>query len=208
MTVSPVSVFAGLKDPVAVAPLRVGSVSVIISTTLGGSCSADRPLIVEVDLDPGIRQEILDLAFEQVAGQVELLVILLVHEHENCRRRCTDIPSPFLRRTPAPFSRRYGTADCSCARLDVLHLDLHEGAAAAAYVHVVGLEHAPYALIPFDQVAGANFGCEDFCHGKDGPDLEEREILPEAQRHASQRSIGLGMPAVVRDAAQFGSLAV
>ena len=36
--VRPVSVLAGLNDPVAVAPFRLGSVSVIVRTTLGGSC--------------------------------------------------------------------------------------------------------------------------------------------------------------------------
>ena len=39
ITVSPVSVFAGLNDPVAVALFRLGSVSVTVSTTLGGSCT-------------------------------------------------------------------------------------------------------------------------------------------------------------------------
>lgn len=37
ITVSPVSVFAGLNELVAVAPLRFGSVSVIVSTTLAGN---------------------------------------------------------------------------------------------------------------------------------------------------------------------------
>jgi hypothetical protein len=41
------------------------------------------------------------------------------------------------------------------------HLDLHEGAAAAADVHVV-TEHAPDALVPLDQVADADFDCGNF----------------------------------------------
>jgi len=50
-------------------------------------------------------------------------------------------------------------------RLDVLHLHLHERAAAAAHVHVVALENAPHALVPFDEIADADFDCRDLGHG-------------------------------------------
>ena len=50
------------------------------------------------------------------------------------------------------------------ARLDVLHFDLHEGAAATPDVNVMGLEHAPDALFPLDQVACADFGGQYFGH--------------------------------------------
>src|SRR2546423_372890 len=50
------------------------------------------------------------------------------------------------------------------AGLDVLHLHLHEGAAAAADVHVVGLEHAPDALVPLEEVTDTDLDCFNFGH--------------------------------------------
>jgi hypothetical protein len=52
------------------------------------------------------------------------------------------------------------------AGLDVLHLDLHECAAASADVHVIGFQHAPHALVPFEQVADPDLGREYFRHGQ------------------------------------------
>jgi len=51
------------------------------------------------------------------------------------------------------------------ASLDVLHLDLHESAAAAADVDVVGLEDAPDPLVPLEQVSGADLDGFDLGHG-------------------------------------------
>ena len=66
ITVSPVSVLAGLNEPVAVAPFRLGSVSTMVSTTLGGQLHADRALVVEVHLHLGVGQQVLRLALEEI----------------------------------------------------------------------------------------------------------------------------------------------
>jgi len=50
------------------------------------------------------------------------------------------------------------------ADLDVLHLDLHEGAAATADVNVIALDHAPDALVPLEQVADPDSDCLDLRH--------------------------------------------
>src|SRR6185436_11129365 len=50
------------------------------------------------------------------------------------------------------------------AGLDVLHLDLHERAAATADVHVVGLEDAPDALVPLEEISGTDPDCFDLGH--------------------------------------------
>src|SRR6185503_5209168 len=50
------------------------------------------------------------------------------------------------------------------AGLDVFHLDLHECAAAPADVHVIGLEDAPDALVPLEEVTGTDSDCFDLGH--------------------------------------------
>ena len=61
------------------------------------------------------------------------------------------------------------------AALDVLDLDLHVGAAAAADVDVVALQHAPDALVELEQVADADFGGEDLGHKVDSGVVSARQ---------------------------------
>src|SRR4029079_5395430 len=60
--------------------------------------------------------------------------------------------------------------------LDILHLDLHERAAAPANVNVIALDHAPDALIPLEQVADPDLDRFHLCH-KDLMLLGKRRAL-------------------------------
>ena len=164
ITVSPVSVFAGLNEPVAVALFRLGSVSVTVKHDARRQLHADRAVVVEVHLDVDVRDQVARLALEKIGGQGELLEALLVHEYVAAAVAVEILHLPLVDEGPLDLVLGADALVLLGARLDVLHLDLHEGAAAAADVHVVGFEHAPDALFPLDQVAGADFGCRYFRH--------------------------------------------
>src|SRR5262245_36304067 len=131
----------------------------------GRDLDADGAAVVEVYLDVGVGQEVARLAFEEVRLQRELLVVLLVHE---------DVAVAVLvevlhlaRIDESAFDLVLGAEALVGlgALVDVLHLDLHEGAAAAADVDVVGLEHPPDALVPLEELTGTDLDCFDFGHG-------------------------------------------
>ena len=107
-------------------------------TTEGGSSTPIGAAVVEVDLHVGVGQQVARLALEEVGRQRQLLVVFLVHE---------DVAVAVLVEVLHVARVDEGALDLVLgaealvglgAGLDVLHLDLHEGAAAAADVHVVG----------------------------------------------------------------------
>jgi hypothetical protein len=125
---------------------------------------ADGPLVVEVHLHFGVRQQITDLRFQQITRQVELLERLLVHEDVSIAVVVQVLHRTSLDEGPLDLFICSEALVVLGAGFDVLHFHLHERTAATAHVHVVGLEHAPDALVPFDQITRADFGCQDFCH--------------------------------------------
>src|SRR6266480_1548575 len=133
--------------------------------SIGGGGVLDAGLGVDHGQHHGIGQQIARLALEEIGRQRQLLVILLVHEH---------VAVAVLVQVLHVARVDVGALDLVLgaealvglgAGLDVLHLDLHEGAAAAADVDVVGLDDAPDALVPLEQVSGADLDCFDLGHG-------------------------------------------
>ena len=164
-TVMPVSIFAGLKLLVAVEFLMPGSVSMTVSTTEGGSFDADRPAVVEVDLHVGVGQQVAGLAFEEVGVELHLLVVFLVHEDVAVAVLVEVLHLARIDERALDLVLGAEALVGLGALVDVLHLDLHERAAAPADVHVVALQHAPDPLVPLEELAGPDLDCFDFCHG-------------------------------------------
>src|SRR6267154_580215 len=138
---------------------------------------ADRLVVVEHDLDVGVGQEVAVLALEHVFGQGQLLVILLVHEYV---AGAVVVQILHLARIDESTLDLVLGADALVglgAGLDVLHLDLHEGPAASADVHVVAFDHPPDPLLPFEQMTDADFGSEDFGHGQDAFEAKGRHSI-------------------------------
>jgi hypothetical protein len=120
---------------------------------------------VEVDLDFHVGQQVAGLSLQEILAQRQLFVGLVVHEDPVVavvvrvgHRAAVDI-------RPLDLLVGRQTLVALLAAFDVLDLDLHVGAAAAADVHVIALQHAPDALVEFQQVAGADFSGEDLGHG-------------------------------------------
>src|SRR6267142_2316167 len=130
---------------------------------------ADGAVVVEVDLDVGVGKQVAGLALEEVRRQRELLVVFLVHEDVAVAVLVEVLHVARVDERPLDLVLGAEALVGLGARLDVLHLHLHEGAAAAAHVHVIALQHAPDALVPFQQVAGTDADCFDLGHDDDLP---------------------------------------
>src|SRR5262245_859372 len=126
---------------------------------------ADGAAVVEVDLDVGVGQEVTGLAFEEVRLQRELLVVLLVHEHVALAVLVEVLHFARIYERALDLVLGAEALVGLGALVDVLHLDLHEGATAVADVDVVGLEHAPDALVPLEKIAGTDLDCFNLGHG-------------------------------------------
>src|SRR5688572_8086723 len=123
----------------------------------------DRPLVVELHHHVHAVLEEGGGVADQLRGQRDLLVILLVHEHEHVAVMEQELE---VLGVEADALHRLGRAetDIVLAAVDeVLHLDLHVGAALAG-LGVLDLHRAPDAAFIFDDVAGTNVHAADL-HG-------------------------------------------
>ena len=126
-TVAPVSSFAGLVVPVAVSPLKPGSVSTDFELDVRGQVDADRRAVVELHVDLHAVFEKVGGVADQVALQREVLERLVVHEVvafgvvvEHLHFAVVDRRAlELLAGAERPFDRRAG--------LDVLEPGAHEG---------------------------------------------------------------------------------
>ncbi len=119
---------------------------------------------MKVDLHVGVGDEVARLPLEEIGGEGKLLERLLVHEDVAAAVAVEELHLALVDVRPLDLVLRAHALVALGARLDVLHFNLHEGAPAATDVDVMGLEHAPDALLPLDQVAGADFGGENLGH--------------------------------------------
>ena len=125
-----------------------------------GQLHADRALVVELhDHVHAVLEEGRGVA-EQVARKADLLVIVLVHEGQHVA--VVEQELEVLGVEADALDRLGGAeADVGLAAVDeVLHLDLHVGAALAG-LGVLDLHRAPDAALIFDDVAGTDVHAAD-----------------------------------------------
>ena len=117
---------------------------------------------LELDLHP-VLQERAGIA-EQVGGKIDLLVRVLVHEHQHVAVLVEEL---VVLRVEPHLLDRVGAAEADiglAAVLQVLHLDLHVGTALAR-LGVLDLGDLPDAAFIFENIAGTNVHAADF-HGR------------------------------------------